>query len=119
MRFPVRVIYVAGPISPSNGRTMLDNINQARQLAVEVWRVGAYPFTPHLNSTDGVLRGMVSGSDIYLADLAMLERCDAVLLMEGWETSRGANYEVAWADYKDKPVFYSIEQLERWLDGQG
>lgn len=115
MRFPIKVIYVAGPISPGHGRTFEDNIEAARQAALQVWAAGGYPFVPHLNSTDGVRHGHVSPSEIYLADLEMLERCDAVFLIEGWRKSRGAQYEYAWATYHNKPVFLSVKQLEAWL----
>lgn len=58
----------------------------------------------------------MTGSDIYLADLEMLERCDAVLLSWYWKQSRGANLEAAWARYKGLPTFESFKELEEWLD---
>lgn len=53
MRFPVKVIYVAGPISPGYGRTMEDNVNLAREAALEVWRLGGLPVhaAPELDGT--------------------------------------------------------------------
>lgn len=47
--------------------------------------------------------------------LAMVDDADAVLLMPGWENSQGATVEAMYAKYIGKPVFKSIEDLERVL----
>ncbi len=37
--------------------------------------------------------------------LNMLDRCDALILCNGWETSKGCLMEYAYALAKDKPIF--------------
>ena len=43
--------------------------------------------------------------------IVMLEKTDWVILIEGWEKSRGANLEIAVAKLLDIPVF-KLEQLQ-------
>ena len=45
--------------------------------------------------------------------LAMVDAADAIYMMNGWEDSRGARLEKAYAEYQDKLVLYE----ERKDDG--
>ena len=45
--------------------------------------------------------------------MAMLDACDAIYMMNGWEDSKGARLEKAYAEYQDKLVLYE----ERSEDG--
>lgn len=38
--------------------------------------------------------------------LTMLNACDAIYLLDGWEESKGANLEKAFAEYQGKIVLY-------------
>lgn len=38
--------------------------------------------------------------------LAMVDSCDAIFMMKGWEDSKGACLEKAYAEYQDKLVVY-------------
>ena len=44
--------------------------------------------------------------------MAMLDAADAIYMMDGWEDSKGARLEKAYAEYQDKMVLY-----ERSEDG--
>jgi len=44
------ILYIAGPYSAGNGRTVADNIAVARRYAVAAANAGWMPFTPHLNT---------------------------------------------------------------------
>ena len=52
----------------------------------------------------------------YEGTLALLKRCDAMILVPGWEDSKGTRDERAWAKANDMPVFERVEELKRWLD---
>ena len=45
-------------------------------------------------------------------DLEMLRRCDAVLVVPGWEKSSGTRAEIAEANACGIPVFYALEALQ-------
>lgn len=51
--------------------------------------IADYPVSPRRN------RDMVLASSIMSADLAATRSCDAIYLLRGWETSRGAKKELA------------------------
>ena len=38
--------------------------------------------------------------------MAMVDACDAIYMMKGWEKSKGACLEKAYAEYQDKLVVY-------------
>jgi len=44
------ILYISGPYSAGNGRTVADNIAVARRYAVAAANAGWMPFTPHLNT---------------------------------------------------------------------
>lgn len=113
MIYPIKMIYVAGPLSGD----VANNVEAARRHAAEIWKMGAYPLVPHLNSPVSLFADIttIKESDIYLADLEILRRCDAVFLLPRWEASRGANYEHAWAKHHAVPVFESLSVLEAWV----
>ena len=41
--------------------------------------------------------------------ICMLKMCDAIYLLEGWESSRGANLEIIFAMLNDKTVLYEVK----------
>lgn len=45
-------------------------------------------------------------------DLSMLSACNGIALLPGWERSRGARLEVAWADALQMPV----RAVEDWIE---
>ena len=41
--------------------------------------------------------------------ICMLKMCDAIYLLEGWESSRGANLELIFAMLNDKKILYEVK----------
>lgn len=48
------------------------------------------------------------------ADLELLSRCDAVLMLEGWEVLKRANAERLHALELGIPVYYKLQELAAW-----
>jgi hypothetical protein len=115
--FPIKVIYVAGPISAPTKEGREANIERGRAAGANVYKLGAMPMVPHLNSMGMLEDEKIPVETIYLGDLALLQRCDAVLRLKGWESSQGVNYEVAWARHLKIPIFDDLATLELWLNG--
>lgn len=82
------VVYVAGPYRGACEDAVFGNIVRAREAAGQLWRMGFTPICPHLNSA--FMGGVVRDEVFLLADLDILARCDAVVLIQGWNESGGS-----------------------------
>lgn len=97
------LVYVAGKYRGPNAWAVEQNIRRAEEVAARVWALGHAAICPHANirHMDGV-----ATDDVFLAGtLEMLRRCDAVLLVPGWQESVGARAEVEEAKRRGIPVF--------------
>lgn len=109
----MRVVYLAGPFRGETAWDVECNIRKAETLALEVWRLGHAAVCPHTSTRffDGAVP-----DDVFLrGDLEILRRCDAVLLVEGWEHSKGATVEAREALTRGIPVFTTFDRLQTWL----
>jgi len=105
----MNVVYVAGPFRADNAWEIEQNIRRAEALALEVWRAGHAAVCPHANNR--FYQG-AAPDDVWLkGDLAILERCDAVLLVKGWEGSKGTLQEIDHAEEYGVPVFKTLDRL--------
>ena len=104
-----QLIYLAGPYRAKNGYTVRENVRTAERFAVEVVQLGHYPVTPHLNTAffDGEAE-----DEYFLAHgLALLSRCDAILLLPRWEQSSGSRQELADAHLHGLEVYKGIHEI--------
>lgn len=117
----MKVVYVAGPFrclskhveGQQDSWGIQSNVMRAMALALEVWRLGAAAVCPHANT---MFFQNAAPDDVWLAgDLAMLAKCDAVIMTPDWERSTGARAEEAFARGKGIPVFYTLDDLKAWL----
>ena len=114
-------VYVAGAYSADNVMEVLDNIRKGNRLGLEVLMTGFAPFVPWLdNQLVLQLRGneKVTIDDMYAYSLAWLEVSDVVLVVPGWEHSRGTRAEIARAIDLGLPVWYNIKDLFKWRRGR-
>lgn len=116
------VVYIAGPFSNDDPAIVVHNCNVANALARRVRDFGLVPFVPHTglagghSSMDGLDEQMVSLPDLTWEQAMvecreLLQRFDAVLMVEGWERSRGATEERELAKACGIPVFDSFAEL--------
>ncbi len=62
--------------------------------------------SPTGDPNDALAKGFDAGETL-LADLTVILRdVDAIALLPGWENSRGANLEKAWAEYLGRKVIF-------------
>lgn len=110
------VIYLATPIRPKNGKTVEENVQYAKQLALELWIKGYTVICPAANSDLPIsLAEKALEADRWLnGDLEILARCDAVVASPGWELSKGVNGEIKCAVMYGVPVYYypDLPQLD-------
>lgn len=114
----MKVVYIAGKYRDARGEYFVrQNIRMAEDAALFVWDHGGVAMCPHKNTAGfGGARGL--SDDVWLrGDLALLQRCDAVMAIPGWEESEGAQVEVIQAESWEIPVFTDYECLEEYLRG--
>jgi hypothetical protein len=95
------MIYVAGPYRGEVDR----NIQQAREIAIALWRMGHVAICPHLNTAHFEVDAQLPDETYLRGDLAMLARCDAVVLTPDWTQSLGACGEQAVAVASGIPCY--------------
>lgn len=118
----MKVIYVAGPFRSVNADGTMNawgiqqHVMRAMAMGLEVWKRGHAALVPHANTmffqhADGC------ADDVWLeGDLELLRRCDAVLMVPGWEQSSGARAEKVFAEDHALPVLFTLENLETFLN---
>lgn len=112
-----RVVYVAGPIRAPSAWQREQNIRRAEAAALEVWRMGAAPICVH--AAGRFYDEEEARRDGWLeADLELVRRADAVLLVDGWDVSEGAQGEKREAERLGLPAFYSLAGLRRWIESK-
>ena len=126
----MKVVYIAGKYRAPTPWGVEQNIQAAREVASKVVAAGYMPLCPHTNTAH--MEGLADDAFFLAGTLELLRRCDAVLLVPGWETSAGARAEVMEANRLGLPVFgrsggvrddatvrFAINELHHWaVDGQ-
>lgn len=105
----MRIIYVAGPYRGDSESRVWANIMAARDIAIRVWQLGYVAICPHLNTM--LFGGELPDSAYLQGDLEIIARCDAIVLVPGWETSAGTQAEIEYAQQLDIPVYQRPEDL--------
>lgn len=106
------LIYVAGPYRAATRDDIARNIDAARVVGISAAALGWFPVIPHANTAHMELDLPGLGDDFWLAGtLEMMERCDAVVLVPGWQNSAGTRGEIIRAEELGIPVFRSLDAL--------
>lgn len=102
------VIYVAGPYRARTRQAVEFNIQAARAVGLLCCRKGWSPIIPHSNTSHLDAMDPSIGDEFWLAStMELLRRCDAVVLVPGWERSQGTRDEIIEAEKLGIPVYRS------------
>jgi hypothetical protein len=107
----MRVIYVAGRFTGMDRACVQRNIAEAVAVGLDVARVGAVPLIPHSNTQHPNFESLQPYEWWIEATKELLRRCDGIIMVPGWEASKGACGELAEAQRLGLAVFMSIEEL--------
>ena len=120
------VIYIATRLSPrtEGAHAAIDylvNVKQSLKAAAEVWRRGHYPYVPGLDfmlylELDGDYG--VGEKMPYEFGLEMVRRCDSILIHNGLHDSTGVKSELGVAFLNDKKVYYSLDDIDEYVEGK-
>lgn len=102
-------VYMAGPITPTEGRTLAQNIDQAVATLAYLTRRRVAAICPQL--TGHIPADVVPYEDWMEVDFLLVESSLAVLALPGWDTSAGTRRELLHAAEKGIPVFYTVRAL--------
>jgi hypothetical protein len=111
------IVYIAGPYRAKTTWGIECNIHRARQVGADVAQVGCMPLIPHGNTEH--FDGLQPDAFWLAGTLELLRRSDAVVVVDGWKNSEGAQKEVAAAHKLGLPVFEGAEALRGWLKDMG
>lgn len=109
----IKRVYVAGPYSADNVLEVLRNIGKGQKACANLFKLGFAPFCPwhdksyvYDNPDETFTVPM-----FYEYSMAWLEVSDAVMVLPGYETSKGTLAEIKRAEELGIPVFYSEHDL--------
>ena len=108
-------IYIAGAYSADNVITILDNIREGMRRATKVLLLGYAPFCPWLDFHFQLMLQegeILTVEDYYRYSIAWLKVSDAMLLVPGWQSSKGTKTEMEKADKMGIPIYYDIKELK-------
>lgn len=114
----MKIAYVAGSYRADTVNGIHDNIERARAVAVELWRMGYAVICPHLNSA--MMDGVVPDHRFIDGDIEIVRRAaDCIIMLPGWEYSDGSVRECGWAQKFHIKVFqyqYDLEEIEKFVE---
>jgi len=99
------VAYIAGPYRSTSAWGVAQNVRAAEAVAWQVWREGIAVLCPHANTAH--FDGSLPDETFLAGTMTLLERCDMVVVCEGWEHSTGTRAEIEAAGRLGIPVFYA------------
>jgi len=98
------LLYISGPYSAYDDNGISENIEIAGAIAQQLWDEGFSVICPHTN-TAHFSHDKTSYSDYVEGDLVILARCDGIVMIDGWEKSKGAIIEKERAELLNIPIF--------------
>lgn len=112
-------VYIAGPYSSDNILAGLENIRAGMRMATKLLLHGLAVFCPWLDHQ--LFLQLREGEEISLQtiqqhSIAWLKASDAVLVLKGFEASKGTLAEMKEAYALEKPVFFNVMDLLQWAE---
>jgi hypothetical protein len=112
----MKKVYVAGAYSANNVLDVLKNIGKGERLASDIFKLGFAPFCPMFDK-EFIIRDPDFDYTIemfYEYSIAWLLVSDCILLIPGWQNSKGTLEEIRIAESKGIPIFEKLEEIIKW-----
>ena len=105
------VIYIAGPYTAPTQEGIDANVALARESGQNVMRLGHVPLCPHTMAHNWDHDTGLTYEHFIRSDLVLLCRCDAILMVGDWRSSKGAIGELQFAQENDLTVYFDIDDI--------
>lgn len=108
----MKLVYIAGPYRGKTREAVALNILTAQRVGLLVAQNGDMPVIPHKN-TEGFEHLDPDIPDEFWLDgtMALMRKCDAVVLCPGWDKSSGTIAEIREANLLSIPVYKSVNDM--------
>ena len=106
------LVYLSGPIAEYNGNSVRVNCEKAIAVYFELIHNDIPAFCPHFTA---LFPNDIDYGKWMEYDIAVIDRCTHMLMLEDWQFSKGAVQEFKFANEYGMPVYYSIEDLLKAL----
>lgn len=115
----MKIVYVAGPYRAKSGahdasvyNEIEENIRKAEAVAIILWNAGFGVLCPHLNTAHFEVKCPGVSANAYLeTDLRLLDSCDILYLMPGWDKSSGSRGEYCRMKQLGRLVYLDLGEL--------
>ena len=107
-------VFVAGAYSGNDVLRILENIRKGINLSKDVILAGHSPFCPWSDFLFSLVlrdKESISLDTYYQFSIDWLRVSDCILLVNGWENSKGTLHEIEKANEWGIPVFETIEEI--------
>lgn len=103
------LVYVSGPYTAKSHDEISANINAARDVAIKLWEMGHTVICPHLNTAHFETDCKATYEQYMAGDFVLLAVCDAIVVLPGYDNSRGTKMEIDYAAELGIPTYYLTE----------
>jgi nucleoside 2-deoxyribosyltransferase len=97
------LLYVAGPYTADTPEGVQENIKAANEVAVKLWEAGHTVICPHLNTLG--IETVMDTPEIIRQCCKLIQRCDAIVVIKGWERSEGTKQEMGYAQSNGLSIY--------------
>jgi len=111
----IKLVYVAGPYRAATREAVAQNIAAARHVGRIVMQLGMMPVMPTVNTAMMDFDFPGDTDDAFWIDgtMELMRRCDAVVMVDGWQFSQGATGELEEARRLGIPVYTTTIQMAK------
>jgi len=105
----MRVVYVAGAYRGKSTWDIHKNVLKAEEVGLQLWKQGFVPIVPH--KLTEFYQGECPDKVWLDGCIELLKRCDAIFMVDGWSTSRGAREELKIAEQLGMPIYSDLDKI--------
>lgn len=105
-----KLIYVAGALN-ADACTYIQNLHRMIKYDNKIRAIGFSTFCPGYDILGGLLAGNWEYENYFKNNQAILERCDGMFLVPGWNSSKGTAKEIDGANKLEIPIFVNAENM--------